>query len=166
MKNTSIEWTDHTLNFWWGCTKVSPACTHCYAETVAKVFGKRLFGSTPTWGAGQPRYERIAAARKEALAMNKRAQKAAQKWDNEAAESISRGIAPATFKPRRPRVFVNSMSDWLDPEVPIEWLAELLDTIAVCPHLDFQLPHQPYWTVCKVNTCMGSESEANAKAAA
>ena len=23
--------------------------------------------------------------------------------------------------------------------------------------------HQPYWTVCKVNTCMGSESEANAK---
>ena len=23
--------------------------------------------------------------------------------------------------------------------------------------------HQPYWTVCKINTCMGSESEANAK---
>jgi hypothetical protein len=23
--------------------------------------------------------------------------------------------------------------------------------------------HQPYWTVCKVNTCMGSESEANAR---
>lgn len=52
MENTLIGWTDHTLNFWWGCTKVSPACTHCYAETVAKVFGKRLFGQVPQWGAG------------------------------------------------------------------------------------------------------------------
>lgn len=26
MKNTKIEWCDHTVNFWWGCTKVSPAC--------------------------------------------------------------------------------------------------------------------------------------------
>ena len=23
---------DHTFNLWWGCTKVSPACDHCYAE--------------------------------------------------------------------------------------------------------------------------------------
>lgn len=139
MQNTNIEWTDHTLNFWWGCTKVSPACTHCYAESVAKVFGKRLFGTVPTWGAGQPRFQRLEAARKEAIAMNKRAQKVAQKWDHEAAELISRGSVPPTFKPRRPRVFVNSMSDWLDAEVPIEWLAYLLETIHLCPNLDFQL---------------------------
>lgn len=139
MQNTQIEWTDHTLNFWWGCTKLSPACTHCYAETVAKVFGKRLFGTVPTWGPGQPRFQRLEAARKEALALNKRAHKAAQKWDNEAAGFISRGSAPPTFKPRRHRVFVNSMSDWLDPEVPIEWLADLLGILNDCPHLDFQL---------------------------
>lgn len=139
MQNTTIEWTDHTLNFWWGCTKVSPACTHCYAESVAKVFGKRLFGTVPQWGAGKPRFQRLEAARKEAVTMNKRAQKAAKKWDNEAAELISRGSVPPTFKPRRPRVFVNSMSDWLDAEVPIGWLAYLLETITLCPNLDFQL---------------------------
>lgn len=32
--NTSIEWADHTFNPWMGCTKVSPACQHCYAEAL------------------------------------------------------------------------------------------------------------------------------------
>ena len=31
-KATGIEWCDHTYNPWMGCTKVSPACDHCYAE--------------------------------------------------------------------------------------------------------------------------------------
>ena len=34
-QKTAIEWTDHTFNPWWGCVKVSAACTHCYAETLA-----------------------------------------------------------------------------------------------------------------------------------
>jgi protein gp37 len=29
---TGIEWCDHTYNPGMGCTKVSPACDHCYAE--------------------------------------------------------------------------------------------------------------------------------------
>lgn len=120
MQNTKIEWTDHTVNFWWGCTKVSRACKHCYAETVAKVFGKRLFGTVPEWGAGKPRFERLEAARKEALKIQRKAQ---------GGES----------EVRRPRVFVNSMSDWLDDEVPIAWLAFLLETISLCPQVDFQL---------------------------
>ena len=28
--NTSIQWTDHTINFWTGCKKVSPGCKYCY----------------------------------------------------------------------------------------------------------------------------------------
>ena len=36
-------------------------------------------------------------------------------------------------------IFVNSMSDWLDDEVPLEWLAFLLETLAMCPNVDFQL---------------------------
>lgn len=44
MQNTKIQWTDHTLNFWWGCTKVSRACQHCYAQETASRYGKRLFG--------------------------------------------------------------------------------------------------------------------------
>jgi protein gp37 len=30
--NTAIEWADATLNFAWGCTKVSPGCRKCYVE--------------------------------------------------------------------------------------------------------------------------------------
>lgn len=117
MQNTNIQWTDHTVNFWWGCTKVSRACQHCYAEIVAKVFGKRLFGAVPQWGAGKPRFERLQAARAEALKIQRQAVKSGT----------------------RPKVFVNSMSDWLDDEVPLEWLAFLLETLAMCPHVDFQL---------------------------
>jgi protein gp37 len=34
--SSKIEWTDHTWNPVTGCTKVSPGCKHCYAETLAK----------------------------------------------------------------------------------------------------------------------------------
>jgi len=32
---TTIEWTESTWNPLTGCTKVSPGCTHCYAERMA-----------------------------------------------------------------------------------------------------------------------------------
>ena len=35
---SSIEWTDATWNPVRGCTKVSPGCKHCYAETFAERF--------------------------------------------------------------------------------------------------------------------------------
>ena len=40
--NSKIEWTDHTFNPWIGCTKVSPACDHCYAEVSTP--SRTLFG--------------------------------------------------------------------------------------------------------------------------
>lgn len=51
-ENSSISWTHHTFNPWWGCTRVSPGCTNCYAETFANRVGikwgpqaeRRLFG--------------------------------------------------------------------------------------------------------------------------
>ncbi len=45
-ESTAIAWTDHTFNPWWGCTRVSPGCEHCYAETFAKQHG----GRTPDVG--------------------------------------------------------------------------------------------------------------------
>jgi protein gp37 len=33
---TAIEWTEQTWNPVTGCTKISPGCKHCYAETMAK----------------------------------------------------------------------------------------------------------------------------------
>lgn len=35
-EKSKIEWTDATWNPVRGCTKVSPGCTHCYAETFAE----------------------------------------------------------------------------------------------------------------------------------
>jgi protein gp37 len=35
---TRIEWTDATWNPIRGCTKISPGCAHCYAETFAERF--------------------------------------------------------------------------------------------------------------------------------
>jgi protein gp37 len=36
--NSKIEWTDATWNPMRGCTKISPGCLHCYAETFAERF--------------------------------------------------------------------------------------------------------------------------------
>lgn len=46
-KKSSIEWTEMTWNPVTGCTKISPGCKHCYAETMAK----RLHAM------GSPRYQ-------------------------------------------------------------------------------------------------------------
>lgn len=46
--NSAIEWTESTWNPLTGCTKVSPGCTHCYAERLAR----RLRAM------GQPNYRR------------------------------------------------------------------------------------------------------------
>lgn len=135
MQNTKIQWTDHTVNFWWGCTKVSRACQHCYAQETASRYGKRLFGQPVEWGAGKPRFERLEAARKEALKIERKAAAELENWTR----AVDARAGYSGSMPQRPGVFVNSMSDWLDDEVPIEWLAFLLDTLAMCPHVDFQL---------------------------
>ena len=43
-KDSSIEWTHHTFNPWWGCTKVSPGCKNCYAETFSRRIGQHIWG--------------------------------------------------------------------------------------------------------------------------
>lgn len=43
-KASKIEWTHHTFNPWWGCTKVSAACKYCYAETFSKRVGHQVWG--------------------------------------------------------------------------------------------------------------------------
>lgn len=47
------------------------------------------------------------------------------------------GALPAQM--HRRRVFSLSLGDWLDDEVPIEWLADMLDVIRQCPNLDWLL---------------------------
>lgn len=64
--DTKIEWADHTFNPWRGCTKVSAACDHCYAERLvngrlAGDFSQRVRAASSTWQ--EPRRWNRAAAR-------------------------------------------------------------------------------------------------------
>lgn len=132
-QNTNIEWTDHTFNAWIGCTKVSPGCANCYAATQDN-FRKW----TPQgWGKGKPRKRTSEANWKEPLkwngiasAMHKEA--AAIRQSGKAVEILQ--IADLDY---RPRVFCSSLADWLDDEVPIEWLSDLLYLAVKCSALDW-----------------------------
>lgn len=84
-----------------------------------------------TWGKGQPRQRTSAAYWREPL-----------KWDREASEKAQLFSGMPWFRhpvQPRPRVFCASLADWLDDEVPIEWLADLLDLIRRTPNLDWLL---------------------------
>lgn len=50
-ENSKIEWTHHTANLWWGCTKVHTGCDNCYAETLSKRWNNDI------WGNDKPRKE-------------------------------------------------------------------------------------------------------------
>lgn len=51
MKDTKIRWAGNTWNPMTGCSKVSPGCDHCYAETIAEKFRGAAFpnGFDPTY---------------------------------------------------------------------------------------------------------------------
>jgi len=50
-QNSKIEWTHHTANLWWGCTKVHEGCDNCYAEQLSNRWGNDI------WGNDKPRKE-------------------------------------------------------------------------------------------------------------
>lgn len=109
-ENSKIEWTDHTFNPWVGCTKVSPACDWCYAESWAKRAGH------PELWAGERR--RTAPGNwLQPL-----------KWQK---------LAAATGE--RKRVFCASLADVFDNQVPSEWRSDLWVLIRETPHLDWLL---------------------------
>lgn len=121
MKNTKIEWAHHTFNPWIGCTKVSPGCANCYAEAQDHRWGH------DSWGPGKPRRRTSAANWRQPL-----------RWNEEQQTRYLERNAGAPI-PDRPRVFCASLADWLDEEVPVDWLADLLDLIRRTPCLDWLL---------------------------
>jgi protein gp37 len=92
-KETKISWCTSTHNPWIGCTKVSPGCDNCYAETLAHRFGLAVWGvhaerkrtRTETWAAPL-------------------------KWNRAATKSGKQHL-----------VFAASMADIFDNQVPTEW---------------------------------------------
>ena len=111
-KDSAIEWTHHTFNPWWGCTKVSPGCKNCYAETWAKRVGAEV------WGARAPRRELSDAYWRQPLAWN----------------------AEAGRLRKRKRVFCASMADVFEDRRDLDSKRERLwGLVAETPHLDWLL---------------------------
>lgn len=112
-RNSRIEWTDHTFNPWWGCTKavtqdgkLDEACRNCYAEGQGRRFGV-------LWGSRQPRRPQSDAY-----------WKAPYTWAREA-EAAG----------RRARVFCASMADVCDPAAPEGAVADLWRLVKDTPWL-------------------------------
>ncbi|MEX2015165.1 MAG: phage Gp37/Gp68 family protein, partial [Candidatus Hydrogenedentales bacterium] len=99
-------------NPWWGCTKVSPGCKHCYAETFAHRIGRDI------WGALAPRRFFGDAHWREPL-----------KWNAEAKAAGARR-----------RVFCASMADVFENRAELNPYRERLwQLIADTPALDWLL---------------------------
>lgn len=109
-EQSAISWTDSTFNPWIGCTKVSPACDHCYAE---RDNGRR--GWVAGWGPGVPR--RRTKTWGEPL-----------KWHRK-----------AVLTGYRPRVFCASLADVFDNEVSPQWRVDLFDLIRATTALRWML---------------------------
>lgn len=140
-KDSAIEWTHHTFNPWWGCTKVSPGCKYCYAETWARRVGQAL------WGARAPRRELSDAYWRQPLAWNAEAERFAE----------------------RRRVFCASMADVFEDRRDLDGKRERLwSLIAATPKLDWLLltkrPHKvaalaPYGDQWPDNVWLGATAE-------
>jgi protein gp37 len=104
--NSKIEWTEATWNPVRGCTKISPGCKHCYAETFAE-----RFRGVP----GHP-YEQGFDLR---LVPEKLAEPL--KWN-------------------RPKmVFVNSMSDLFQDEVPTDYIRRVFQVMMLANWHTYQV---------------------------
>lgn len=111
-ETTGILWTDSTFNGWWGCTRVSPGCEHCYAETLSHRLGFNIWGQTNG--------RRITSDKNWNDPI---------RWNRKARET---GI--------RHRVFAFSMSDWCEqhPDL-VEPRKRFLHLVEQTEMLDWQL---------------------------
>jgi protein gp37 len=135
MQNSNIEWTDHTWSPWLGCSKVSPGCKFCYITSTTPFRTRGIKH-------GDPRQELSEDYWDQPLKWNKQMKcedcgLVSPRWHKEAftCECPKCGSGLSNV---RPRVFP-SLCDWLDDQVPAEWLAEFLKLIADTPNLDWLL---------------------------
>lgn len=113
---TGIAWTDSTMNWWEGCTKVGPGCDNCYAADR-----DHRYHQGSHWGAGAPRRQMAEHTRNNMM-----------RWQKHAPEFLAE-------HGRRRRVFCSSLSDIFDNEVPDEWRAEAFDDMEAAPDVLIQI---------------------------
>ncbi len=109
---TLIAWTDHTFNIAWGCVKVSPGCTNCYADDLSSRYGFDV------WGPKAPR-----------RTFGEKHWNEPRKWNRLAA-----------LEGQRRRVFCSSMCDnFEDHPTIVAQLPRLWALVRETPWLDWQL---------------------------
>lgn len=118
MQNSHIEWTDDSYNpikkkgggFY--CFKVSPACTHCYAETMARRTAAMQGGEFKSY-ANMKNYPEL---------------------------ELRRDMIAGWAQKKKPRrCFVSSMTDIFGEFVPDQWVFEILDGMRAAPLQTFQM---------------------------
>lgn len=115
---TKIEWCDETWNPIVGCTKCSPGCAHCYAETMATRLQAMALGKTPYRGVVEDGH-----------------------WTGHigALDATDDGwLRPCRWKKPR-RIFVNSMGDLFHEAVDAEQINRVLAVAALCRRHTFLL---------------------------
>jgi protein gp37 len=114
---TGIGWCDSTANLWIGCSKVSAACDHCYAEDLMGTQGSRL--KRAVWGRLGPR-----VYCKSGWADSLKWQRAAER---------NGGVDPDLGRKRT--VFINSLSDFFDNHRTVIWRDDAWATFRQCTNL-------------------------------
>lgn len=108
-KDTEISWTDHTVNPWIGCFKISTECRNCYAAVMESRYQRA------NWGKNETRYR------------TKGAEKSARSYDRIARRD---GV--------RRKIFCASMSDFFeDKQELIEIRNDWWQIIKECNQLDW-----------------------------
>src|SRR5436305_15132864 len=98
--SSRIEWTEATWNPVSGCTILSPGCTNCYAMRMARrleAMGQRKYAGTTRISGGRA------------------------KWNGKIV--LDPASLDLPLKWRAPKIiFVNSMSDLFNEDVPLEFI--------------------------------------------
>ena len=114
---SEIEWTDATWNPVTGCLMISPGCTHCYAMRMA---GRLQSMNHPSY---------IGVTRKSG---------SRRVWTGKVNTIESALTIPLRWKRPR-RIFVNSMSDLFQEDVPLEFTAAVWAVMAEARQHTFQI---------------------------
>lgn len=123
---SSIEWTESTWNPVVGCTKVSPGCVNCYAERMAKRLGAMAEGA-------QAKGQNPGRTANYLKVINRQG-----KWNNKVFMDHSAVDAPRSWRESR-TIFVNSMSDLFHPDVELDFIRRVFETMNACPQHTFQV---------------------------
>lgn len=110
---TNIEWTEETWNPITGCTKVSPGCTNCYAETMAR--------------------------RLRAMGMRGYADATDDKGRWTGRITTLPEVLNQPLRRKKPTTYFISMSDPFHRNVPYEFITEMFMVMSKCPQHTFQI---------------------------